>query len=120
MKISWRRRRRQKVATAARRRHDGHDEDVESGGIALSLACALALIGACDQPPLLALQQYCASVCDCVAPLPAEHAQCESSCTTQLAGTVVPDACLECLDEPLCTLRETCVRACVPQPGGTP
>lgn len=81
---------------------------------------ALALMGGCDQPADLPAQQLCDAVCDCEAPLPQEHAQCTSACITEVGTTAIPDTCLDCLDEPLCTLRETCIRACTPQTGGTP
>lgn len=86
--------------------------------IASLLAIALA---ACDPPPPeLRTSELCESFCECQAPQEPAHDQCVSGCTAEIGPLAIPDACLACLDEPLCTLRERCVGQCLPAQGGTP
>src|SRR5262245_49455050 len=92
------------------------------GALAVFVATiALAFTPACDTPVGLTAQEVCSSLCDCIAPLPSEHAACVLRCTNQVPNTL-PDACLECVDEPLCTLRAACFDRCepAPAPGGPP
>ena len=77
---------------------------------------ALALAG-CDPPPELNAQIVCDAYCNCAAPLPAAQARCASQCEQQLGTQPVPDSCLACLDEPVCTAVETCLVACMPITG---
>jgi hypothetical protein len=89
---------------------------------ALVAAIALASTPACDQPAGLTAQEVCSSLCDCIAPLPTDHASCVGQCTAQVGNSAIPDTCLDCVDEPLCTMRAACIDACVPAqaPGGNP
>jgi hypothetical protein len=81
---------------------------------ALALVVAALLAPACTTPAGLPAEQVCTAYCDCEAPLPQEHARCTASCEQSLTMTQIPDACFECLDEPLCTRVEACIRACAP------
>ena len=86
-----------------------------------ALACALALaLGGCMQPPEVRAEEVCDALCACNAALTPNPAQCTSSCVTQLAPVAISDSCLDCLDEPLCTTRTSCLVACLPVQGGNP
>ena len=81
-------------------------------GIAAAIALVLA---GCAEPPGIRVEEVCDSLCRCQDPIPAEQPQCNAQCTAQLANVVVPDSCLACLDEPLCTSTQSCFEACLPQ-----
>jgi hypothetical protein len=76
---------------------------------------ALAFAG-CAEPPGIRVEEVCDALCRCEAPIPADRAPCTQQCTTQLANLTVPDSCLDCLDEPLCTATQSCFEACLPTP----
>ena len=88
----------------------------------MALAALLAAgLAACDPPgPALNVSEVCESFCECFAPIGPQHDQCVTGCEMQAGATVVPDACITCLDEPLCLEREQCISACLPQAGGAP
>jgi hypothetical protein len=75
------------------------------------LALALA---SCAEPPGIRVEEVCDAICACDAPVPADRGTCSMQCNTQLANLAVPDACLACLDEPLCTALDSCFHACLP------
>jgi hypothetical protein len=79
----------------------------------LAVAIAMAVAG-CAEPPGIRVEEVCDSLCRCQAPIEADRAACTTQCNTQLANLAVPDGCLACLDEPLCTTLETCFEACLP------
>jgi hypothetical protein len=74
---------------------------------------ALAL-ASCAEPPGLRVEEVCDAICTCDQPVPADRDPCNTQCNTQLANFTVPDSCLACLDEPLCTSLDTCFKACLP------
>jgi hypothetical protein len=81
-----------------------------------ALLLALAFAPACDAPAGLGAEQVCDAYCECVAPLPTAHAACVGKCEAQVGPIVIPDACIACLDEPVCSLLEGCLDTCMPSP----
>jgi len=86
---------------------------------ALVAVIAIAIAG-CAEPQDIRVEEVCDALCTCQAPVPADRGTCTQQCNTQLANLAVPDSCLACLDEPLCTTLDTCLEACLPVAQGNP
>ena len=84
--------------------------------IAVALALAFAFAG-CTEPPGVRVEEVCDALCTCNAQLTADPTQCASTCESQLGAIAIADSCLDCLDEPLCSTRTSCLLACLPLQG---